>query len=92
MVVGLHALIKKTLSIVLCRIILLSLFLYVILILSSWKVRHLLVVYIDLNVNNITLIALEYSLTLLWYKSIYMYIYSYKSIFTYIQSLYLKSN
>ena len=60
-----------------------SLFLYTILILSSRKVRHLLVVYNDLKVNNITLSALEYSLTLLWYKSIY--IYSYKSIFTYIR-------
>ena len=58
-------------------------FIIIILILSSRKVRHLLVVYNDLKVNNITLSALEYSLTLLWYKSIY--IFSYKSIFTYIR-------
>ena len=77
------ALIKETLSIVLCGNILMSLFIYIILILSSRKVRHLLVVYNDLKVNNIKLSALEYSLTLLWYKSIYNY--SYKSIFTYIR-------
>ena len=76
------ALIKETLSIVLCGNILMSLFIYIIVILSSRKVRHLLVVYNDLKVNNITLSALECSLTLLWYKSIY--IFSYKSIFTYI--------
>ena len=60
-----------------------SLFIYIILILSSRKVQHLLVVYNDLKVNNITLSALECSLTLLWYKNIY--IFSYKSIFTYIR-------
>ena len=77
-------------KLVLCRIILMSLFLYTILILSSRKVRHLLVVYNDLKVNNITLSALEYSLTLLWYKSIY--IYSYKSIFTCIRLYALDPN
>ena len=78
------ALIKKTLSIVLCGNILMSLFIYIILILSSRKVRHQLVVYNDLKVNNITLSALEYSLTLLWYKSIYFftYLHLYSSLYS----------
>ena len=54
-----------------------SLFIYIILKLSSRKVRHLLVVNNDLKVNNITLSALEYSLTLLY---IYIYIYIFTTL------------
>ena len=72
--------IEVTLSMVLCGIMLLSLFLNTILILNGGNVQHLQVVYNDFRVN-ITLSALEYSLTLLWYKIIYIYLY--KSVFTY---------
>ena len=73
-------------TIVLCGNILMSLFIYIILILSSRKVRHLLVVYNDLKVNNIMLSALEYSLTLLWYKSNYLLVYKYLHLYSSLYS------
>ena len=80
------ALINVTLSTctILHEIILFTLFLNIILILNSRNIRNLLVVYNDLIVN-IRMTALEYLLTLIWYKTIY--IYSYQNVYTYTRLL-----
>ena len=91
------ALINVTLStcIILHEIILFTLFLNIILILNSRNIRNLLVVYNDLIVN-IRMTALEYLLTLIWYKTIY--IYSYQNVYTYTRlfivgdSIYIRDN
>ena len=91
------ALINVTLSTctILHEIILFTLFLNIILILNSRNIRNLLVVYNDLIVN-IRMTALEYLLTLIWYKTIY--IYSYQNVYTYTRlfivgdSIYIRDN